>query len=150
MSLFAHKLVACLVLFAVALTGVVCACDHGVDDACAKSSVATSPCHHAPGAVDAHQANDPNHDQDHDPGHDQDQHDGCTCATTIVSAPGDQAGGPSLRPALVAQWDFAAVTAPLPLALGPALVHSEPFLVALPHLHRAATSLLRQHCALII
>jgi hypothetical protein len=150
MSLLTHKLIACFVTLAIALTGVVCACDHGADESCDVPSVATSACHHGTGEVDAHQAHDQNHDQDHDPGHDQDHHDGCTCATTIVSAPSDLASGPSLRPALVAHWDFAAVTAPLPRALGPALVHSEPFMVALPHLHQAATSLLRQHCALII
>jgi hypothetical protein len=144
MSLLTYKLVACLVVFAVAITGVVCACDHGADESCDVSSVATSPCHHGTGEADAHQANDEGHN--HDPGQDQDHHDGCTCGTTIVSAPSNQAVAPSLRPALVAHW----VTAPLPLALGPTLVHFETFTVAVPHLHRAATSLLRQHCALII
>ena len=138
MRLLAHKLIACVLLLAILFAGLSCACAYDEQGDSFSSQAGVAACHHS--------QDDSDHDQD-----DQNRPDSesCKCVAHMVYL-NNHGGTPDLRPATMASWTYFVD----PMFLSPALTvqpingHFTP--MALSHLHRASTTLLYQHCALII
>jgi hypothetical protein len=143
MEFLTQKLIACVTLLAMLFASVACACDDGDHAGIAADQAQAIACrHHEDGPGEP----------DRDTGHDQHHHesDACGCQSQIVYV-NSHGATPDLRPAALAAWHHVVPALPTLLTQGfvePSTSHSFP--AAIPPPFRPDTSLLRQHCALII
>jgi hypothetical protein len=136
MSVPTYKIMVLVMTLVIAFTGVACGCDHG-DEEGPDLTTAEVVCHHGESAPSDH--------------HDRDEHDdGCSCATTMLLATVDHVGSPNLRPTMLVSMDFMCNFSYLDAAAPFLPVNSCGIPAASTCRHRDGTSLLRQHCALII